>query len=40
MSSTPSKCYGANARWDPGAHRIVSGGSARWLTRADRNCTA
>jgi hypothetical protein len=29
--------YGANARWDPAAHQFISGGSANWLTRDDRN---
>jgi predicted dehydrogenase len=29
--------YGANARWDPAGHQFISGGSANWLTRDDRN---
>jgi predicted dehydrogenase len=32
--------YGANARWDPAAHRFVKGGNAQWLTRTDRNWAA
>ena len=32
--------YGANARWDPIAHRFVKNGSAQWLARDDRNWAA